>query len=120
MKVPARYRRTVIRFMAWVECMVLALVLLVPLMFPAELMGAIGTPVVFVMTATAFILILFAVRLLYRREKDDTDRPYVSPGRETDGPTHGEPRLESKAETAKSFYYSDGTGRHIRRGGGRF
>lgn len=112
--------RNAIRFMAGVECMVLALVLMVPLMFPVELMGAIGTPVVAGMTALAVILVLVSFRLLHRRHKDDVDRPYVAPEKDSSSPLYGESRLESKTDSAKSIYYSDGTGRHFRRGGGRF
>ncbi len=109
--------RTAIRFMAGVECMVLAIVLLVPLMFPVELMGVIGTPVVAIMTATAVVLILVSVRLLYRRPMEDLDMPYVTPDRDSNTPLHGESRLESKTDSAKSYYFSDGSGRHYRRGG---
>ncbi|MHC1709140.1 MAG: hypothetical protein AB9819_01850 [Methanomassiliicoccales archaeon] len=120
MSASARFDRTAIRFMAGVECMVLALVLLVPLMFPVKLIGAIGVPVVAVMTAFAIVLALVSFRLLYRREKESLDRPYVAPGKDSSGPRDGESALESKAETAKSFYFSDGVGTHLRRGGGRF
>jgi hypothetical protein len=115
----ARFDRKAIRFMAGVECLVLAMVLLVPLFFPVELMDAIGVPIVAGMTGVAVLFLYFSFRLLYRREKDDQDRPYVALGRESDTPLYGESRLESKTDAARSFYFSDGTGRHYRRGGGR-
>jgi hypothetical protein len=116
---PARFDRNTVRLMAGVECSVLAIVLLVPLMVPVELMGAIGTPIVAVMTATALILILVSVRLFHKRPKNDLDMAYVAPDRDSSGPLYGESRLESKTDSARSLYYSDGTGRHFRRGGGR-
>jgi len=105
--------------MAGVELAVLALALMVPLFFPVRLIGPIGVPIVAGMTGTAALLFYASFRLLYRREKNDKNGPYVTPERETDI-LRGEPRLESKADKAKSFYFSDGTGRHFRRGGGRF
>ena len=119
MKRSVHFDKTDIRFMAGVECSVLALVLLAPLMFPVELVAAIGTPIVAVMTAVAAILFLVSFRLLFPREKDDFERPYVDPDRNSNAPLYGESRLESKTDSARSFYYSDGTGRHFRRGGGR-
>ncbi len=102
--------------MAGVECLAVAILLLAPLMFPVELMGAIGTPIAAVMTAVAIILFRVSFRLLYRREKDDLERPYVVPERESNSSLYGESGLESKTDSAKSYYYSDGSGRHYRRG----
>lgn len=116
---PTRFDRTAIHFMAGVECLVLAMVLMVPLLFPAKLVDAIGVPIVALMTGVAVLLLYASFRLLYRRGKDDPDRPYAAPGKESSETLYGESRLESKTDAARSMYFSDGTGRHFRRGGGR-
>lgn len=115
----SRFDRKAMRFMAGVECMTLAVLLLVPLIFPVGLIGAIGTPIVAVMTVSAVVLAYFSFRLLYRHEMEDLERPYVTPGRDANAGLKGEDALDSKVDAAKTYYFSDGTGRHFRRGGGR-
>ncbi|MBN1110053.1 MAG: hypothetical protein JXA45_04755 [Methanomassiliicoccales archaeon] len=63
--------------------MVLALVLMVPLIFPAKLVGAIGTTIGIGMTAAAAVLFFLSVHLLFRCKKDVPEQPYTSPGRGT-------------------------------------